>query len=113
MRKLGLLVLVPVAFALTMLYGQMSTTQGASSQTSMGKMDQSSVEKIISSVFEFWRNSPLTQHFKFKFCGFGTSSAVTSTGPVGAKVSNVLPTIHCLPSFLSCQSRAETSWPMV
>jgi hypothetical protein len=29
-----LLVLIPVAFALTMLYGQMSTTQGASSQIS-------------------------------------------------------------------------------
>ena len=61
MRKLGLLVLVPVAFALTMLYGQMSTTQGASSQTSMGKMDQSSVEKIISS----WPEKPREAAMKF------------------------------------------------
>jgi hypothetical protein len=36
-------------------------------------------------------------------CGSGTSSAVTRCGPVGAKVSNVLPTIHCFWSFFSCR----------
>ena len=45
--------------------------------------------------------------------GCGTSSAVTSAGPVGAKPSNVLPINHCPPGFNNCQSRAETSLPTV
>ena len=40
-------------------------------------------------------------------------SAVTTQGPRGVKVSKVLPTNHCAPLRLSCQSRAETSWATV
>lgn len=45
--------------------------------------------------------------------GSGTSSAVTRAGPVGANVSKVLPSSHCWPLRWNCQSRAETSWPLV
>lgn len=61
MRKLGLLLIVPVA-ALTMLYGQMSTTQSTNgSQMSTGSVDKASVDKMISS----WPDKPKEAAMKF------------------------------------------------
>ena len=47
--------------------------------------------KMNSFVFEFCIVVPLRRSWTWSLCGSVISSAVTSTGPVGAKVSNVLP----------------------
>ena len=69
--------------------------------------------KMNSFVDEFCIVWPLSRSWILRLCGSVTSSAVTSTGPVGANVSNVLPMVHCFSSPLNCQSRAETSCPTV
>lgn len=41
-----------------------------------------------------WRSSPFTRSEIASVCGSGISSAVTSTGPIGQKVSSDLPLNH-------------------
>ena len=52
------------------------------------------MSKIRSVVFASWRSSPLTQH-RTRVSSPSSSSAVTTHGPMGQKVSNDLPRSHC------------------
>src|ERR1017187_3911680 len=67
--------------------------------------------KIRLLVFESCKVSPLSVREIRRLWGSGISSAVTIHGPVGAKVSQLLPRYHCL--SLNCMSRALTSCRMV
>jgi len=51
----------------------------------------------------------LTSSHIFSFCGSPTSSAVTSQGPMGPKVSQPLPLSHWPPPRYSWYWRSETS----
>ena len=64
--------------------------------------------KIMVLVLPFCIRLPLTSVHSGTFCGSGTSSRVTSTGPSGQKVSKLLPRTHC-PPLCRCQRRAETN----
>src|ERR1022692_4003200 len=68
------------------------TSPGSSVKTCDKYVSNSATLKIIWFVLLFCITSPLSRKRIGKFCGSLTSSFVTSTGPVGAKVSNVLPT---------------------
>ena len=52
---------------------------------------------------------PLTVSHIFRFCGSATSSLVTSHGPVGPNVSQLLPLVHW-PWRSVWKARSETSW---
>ena len=52
--------------------------------------------KIRLEVLEFCMSSPLRVSEMASLCGSSISSAVTMTGPMGAKVSKVLPMVHWL-----------------
>ena len=67
--------------------------------------------KIILEVWLDCRNCPFTLKEMARACGSGSSSAVTSTGPIGQKVSSDLPLNHCWWRF--CRSRAVTSLMIV
>src|SRR4029079_6382443 len=64
-------------------------------------------EKIMSDVFSFWRISPLTVVVTCNDWGSPTSSAETSTGPLGKNLSGVLPSNHWLVRV--CRSRTLRS----
>ena len=51
-------------------------------------------EHIMSPVQLFCRSSPFTLHHSRSFCGSVTSSPVTNHGPIGAKLSALLPLVH-------------------
>ena len=63
--------------------------------------------KYMSAVVARCMTSSLTRHSMASACGSGSSSAVTSAGPIGQKVSSDLPRVHW-PSP-NWRSRAETS----
>lgn len=65
--------------------------------------------KIMSRVWPCWRLTPLTASRSPRSCGSAISSAVTSHGPSGLKVSQDLPRSHC-DEYSSWNSRSETSW---
>ena len=67
--------------------------------------------KIISAVELSCTVSPLTLVLMPSFCGSGSSAVLTMPGPNGAHPSNPLPSDHCPPPSLSCQSRCEKSLP--
>ena len=69
--------------------------------------------KIMSSVFQSCITSPFNTVLMPSAFGFGISSRVTSAGPSGQNVSNVLPRHHCPPPPFFCQSRALTSLAQV
>ncbi len=62
-------------------------------------------------VLPFCILSPLTSQTRSSAWGSGTSSDVTSQGPIGAKVSQLLP-LDQLPPRSSWNSRSETSLTM-
>lgn len=64
--------------------------------------------KIWSAVLPSCLSSPLTHSFTSRPCGSGTSSAVTSHGPSGVKVSQFLPLSQVPPRSI-WNSRSETS----
>src|SRR6266446_1471784 len=66
--------------------------------------------KISAFVLEFWRRSPLTQQ-RTDVSDRSISSALTSQGPMGQKLSWDLPISHCL--WRLWRSRAVTSLTMV
>ena len=66
--------------------------------------------KIRPVVRTFWRSSPLT-HRRIWVSSPLHSSALTAHGPMGQKVSKLLPISHCL--WRICQSRAVTSLMIV
>src|SRR6266478_8325749 len=66
-----------------------------------------STGKIILLVLLDCRTFPPTRMVMLSACGFGISSAVTSTGPMGQKVSRDLPLNHWVWRFW--RSRAVTS----
>ena len=68
------------------------------------------MSKIKSLVLASWRSSPLTQQCT-SVSWPSISSALTSHGPIGQKVSKDLPSSHC--EWRPCQSRAVTSLTMV
>jgi hypothetical protein len=61
----------------------------------------------MSDVDADWSTSPPTLTSSDSAWGSGTSSAVTSAGPIGANPSKLLPRVHC--EVRCCQSRALTS----
>ncbi len=66
---------------------------------------------IRSAVDACCRSSPLTNVRSISACGSGTSSAVTSQGPIGPCVSHDLPSVKV--GLFCCQSRTDTSSTMV
>lgn len=60
----------------------------------------------------FCFSSPLTHSLSGRFCGSGTSSAVTSQGPSGLNVSQFLPLSQVPPRSI-WNSRSETSFDTV
>lgn len=68
-----------------------------------------STGKIMSLVWPSCRFTPLTLRCRPRFCGSPASSAVTSHGPSGLKVSQDLPRSHC-EEYSNWNSRSETSW---
>ena len=67
-------------------------------------------EKIMSSVVESWRRSPLTDRRSPSPDPSPTSSVVTSQGPSGLKVSQLLPLDHWPPLTSNWKARSDTSW---
>ena len=57
------------------------------------------------------RRVPFTSSHMSSFCGSATSSAVTSHGPTGQKLSQLLPLVQVGPCSI-CHSRSETSLTM-
>jgi hypothetical protein len=68
------------------------------------------MSKISCEVRACWRTSPLTRQTSSRSVP-STSSALTSHGPIGQKVSKDLPRSHC--EWRICTSRAVTSLTMV
>jgi hypothetical protein len=68
------------------------------------------MSKIRSTVRPSWRSSPLTQQ-RTRVSVPSSSSAVTIHGPMGQKVSKLLPRSHC--EWRICTSRAVTLLTMV
>ncbi|MNL82726.1 hypothetical protein D3C87_2101740 [compost metagenome] len=68
--------------------------------------------KIMRAVVPACMRSPLTSSHIDRACGSGTSSFVTSQGPVGQKFGKLLPFTHCPPRSI-CQARSETSLTIV
>ena len=70
-----------------------------------------SQSKIIVFVLPRWRFSPLTSSHMLRFCGSLTSSLVTNHGPIGPKVSQLLPLFHWPPLRSIWNTRSDTSLP--
>ena len=68
----------------------------------------SATVKIIVLVLPLCMRLPLTSSHIARFCTSGTSSRVTSHGPVGPKVSQDLPLVHCPVSWV-WKCRSDTS----
>ncbi len=68
--------------------------------------------KIWSAVVPSWRSTPLTESRTVRACGSGISSAVTSHGPSGLKVSQFFPLSQVPPRSI-WYSRSETSCAIV
>jgi hypothetical protein len=68
------------------------------------------MSKIMSRVWPSWRSSPLTQP-RTRVSRPSSSSAVVIHGPIGQKVSKLLPRSHCW--WRTCTSRAVTSLTIV
>ena len=66
------------------------------------------IVKIMSLVLESWMRWPLRSSQSRRFCTSPTSSGVTSQGPSGPKVGNILPLVHW-PLRSSWNSRSEMS----
>ena len=64
--------------------------------------------KLMVLVWPVCMRLPLTSSHMASFCTLGTSSRVTSQGPIGPKVSQPLPLSHCGPRS-SWNSRSLTS----
>jgi len=69
----------------------------------------SATPKIMSAVEDSCMVSPLRSSHSGRACGSGTSSAVTSQGPMGQKPGADLPLTHCPPRSF-CQSRSDRSF---
>ena len=67
--------------------------------------------KIMSRVLPSCRNSPFTQVLTPRLLTLDSCLLVVMQGPIGAKVSKLLPGVHWLP--LNWKSRAETSFSIV
>jgi hypothetical protein len=67
--------------------------------------------KIILPVVPCWRRSPLTVVHTSRAWGSPTSSAVTSQGPTGPKVSALLPLVVVPPCSI-WKARSDTSSTM-
>ena len=83
------------------------TSPGARVMVWLITLISSATPKTISEVEESCTTSPLRVHRIPSCCGSGTSSAVTSTGPIGRKPSIAFPRVHCPPE--RCRSRADRS----
>ncbi len=70
------------------------TSPGKSVKPCESTAMHSSTGKIIFEVWLDWRVSLFTRSVRASVCGSGISSAVTSTGPIGQKVSSDLPLNH-------------------
>ena len=88
-----------------------TTSPGSRVKTVESSATMSQHEKIMSSVDESWRSSSLTQVRRRRRWGSGTSSVVTSHGPIGPWVSKDFPIVHV--GVRHCQSRTLTSFMTV
>ena len=63
---------------------------------------------IHASLLPRWRGAPFTSSHRSRACGSGTSSGVTSQGPIGPKLSKPLP-LSQVPPRSVCHARSLTS----
>ena len=73
---------------------------------------RSATPKIMVRVLPVCLRTPLTSSHMSRFCGSLSSSVVTSHGPIGPKVSQPLPLLHCVALRFSWYSRSDTSLTM-
>src|SRR5215813_13271860 len=88
------------------------TSPGSSTKNCEQYQTRCLQSKIMVLVLPRWRFSPLTSSHMSRRCGSLISSLVTSQGPSGPKVSELLPLIHC-PASSTSQSRLLDSFGMV
>src|SRR5262252_9601970 len=85
------------------------TSPGSSTKNCEQYQTRCLQSKIMVLVLPRWRLSPLTSSHMSRRCGSLISSLVTSHGPMGPKLSELLPLIHC-PLRSIWNTRSDTSF---